>query len=616
MNSRTTRIIHTHLSLLYLLLTALFLPSLSAAAFNVRMQTDLGSLDIELFDTVTPLTVANFMNYVNDGDYDGTFIHRSIPGFVVQGGGFIYEGPENFFTGGAFDIPTDPPVVNEFNLSNLRGTIAMAKVDGDPDSATSEWFFNLDDNSANLDNQNGGFTVFAQVLGSGMDVVDAIAALQRCADTTPDPLQCGQFTDVPFAGLAAGLLTNDQLVNITHIGADNEGDGAIDDLEDASPNNGDGNNDTVPDSAQQHVASFPDDTGDYVLIESQPANPLGSLEVLGITFALANPDTAGILVDREFTNGYFGFDIANANPGNNTVSVTLPSGVSPSAYYNFGPTPDDANPHWYDFTYDGITGAEFNGNVITLHYKDGLRGDADLLQNGIIKATRGGPADVVGDGDGVSDLVEDGAPNNGDGNSDGIPDKQQPNVTSLVDGVSGEYVTIAAGAGLLLQKISVTDGSNILIQQGSFVDLSGLNFTHGFLGFEVKNAAPGDAVQIKIFLPEGESPVKYFKFGSTPDNPVNHLYEFNFDGETGAEFSGNKVILHLVDGKRGDSDLTANGIIVDPGTPAIGASNTGDSGGGGGCSMAVHRSGSERSGDWLLIAFCVLLLGLYRKAYQ
>ena len=173
------------------------------ANFIVRMQTDLGAIDIEMFDTVAPQTVANFMNYVNDGDYDGTFFHRSIPGFVVQGGGFIANTPDGSILSadaGASHIPTDPPVVNEFNLSNLRGTIAMAKVDGDPDSATSEWFFNLDDNSANLDVQNDGFTVFAQVLNEGMDVVDAIAALQRCVDVAPFPQLCQSFPDVPFAG--------------------------------------------------------------------------------------------------------------------------------------------------------------------------------------------------------------------------------------------------------------------------------------------------------------------------------------------------------------------------------------------------------------------------------
>ena len=85
-------------------------------------------------------------------------------------------------------------------------------------------------------------------------------------------------------------------------------------------------------------------------------------------------------------------------------------------------------------------------------------------------------------------------------------------------------------------------------------------------------------------------PVKFFKFGPTPDNPVDHLYEFSFNGETGAEFSGNEVILHFVDGKRGDSDLTKNGIIVDPGTPAIQASN---------------------AGDWLLL--CALMTLLYLR---
>ena len=147
----------------------------------VRVQTDLGSVEIELFDTVAPETVANFLNYVNAGDYDGTFIHRSDPGFVLQMGGYIFDPAQgDFFAEGTSHIPTDPPVINEFGMSNLRGTIAMAKSPGDPNSATSEFFINLADNSENLDNQNGGFTVFAQVI-SGMDVIDTIVGEQRCS---------------------------------------------------------------------------------------------------------------------------------------------------------------------------------------------------------------------------------------------------------------------------------------------------------------------------------------------------------------------------------------------------------------------------------------------------
>lgn len=136
-----------------------------------------GVSNVLLFDQPgagAPVTVNNFLNYVNDGDYINSIIHRSVPGFVIQGGGFTFKDlmPDL--------IPTDPPIVNEFNSqrSNTRGTIAMAKVGNDPNSATSQWFFNLADNSANLDNQNGGFTVFGEVLSQGdLAPIDAIASL-------------------------------------------------------------------------------------------------------------------------------------------------------------------------------------------------------------------------------------------------------------------------------------------------------------------------------------------------------------------------------------------------------------------------------------------------------
>ncbi|WP_395373704.1 peptidylprolyl isomerase [Marinicella sp. W31] len=145
-----------------------------AQATVVRFETVLGNFDVILFDEDAPLTVQNFLNYVNDGDYNGSIIHRSAPGFVIQGGGFTFDSTDLFK-----EIPPDPAIVNEFSRSNVRGTIAMAKLEGNPDSATSQWFINLVDNSNNLDNQNGGFTVFGKVKSDDMAVVDAIAALQR-----------------------------------------------------------------------------------------------------------------------------------------------------------------------------------------------------------------------------------------------------------------------------------------------------------------------------------------------------------------------------------------------------------------------------------------------------
>lgn len=150
-------------------------PAISSASV-VSMQTALGEIDIELYDTAAPLTVANFMNYVTSGAYNSTFIHRSVPGFVIQGGGYSYA--DTPFGTAYFHIPTNPPVPNEFSpsRSNVRGTIGMAKPSNSPDGATSEWFINLADNSANLDYQDGGFTVFGYVI-AGMNVVDAIANL-------------------------------------------------------------------------------------------------------------------------------------------------------------------------------------------------------------------------------------------------------------------------------------------------------------------------------------------------------------------------------------------------------------------------------------------------------
>lgn len=181
-------------------------PAISSASI-VSMQTALGEIDIELFDTAAPLTVANFMNYVTSGAYNNSFIHRSVPGFIIQGGSFTWS------NAGVSAIPQNPPVVNEYDSSrsNLRGTIAMAKLGGDPNSATSGWFFNLADNSANLDFQNGGFTVFGRVM-AGMSVVDAIAAL-------PVWNAGGAFGNLPLINYTSGTITGANLAMVTNVSA-------------------------------------------------------------------------------------------------------------------------------------------------------------------------------------------------------------------------------------------------------------------------------------------------------------------------------------------------------------------------------------------------------------
>ena len=181
-----------------------FLLSLNAAHCNpvVHIKSSAGNFDIELFDDVAPFSVKNFLNYVESGRYDKTIIHRSIPAFVIQGGGLSFQSQNSTLT----QIELDDPILNEFRLSNIRGTISMAKVSGDPNSATSQWFVNLADNSTSLDVENGGFTVFGRIVGKGMEVIDEIASLNTYT--------VGGLTNFPLVNYSQSPLSDENFVTI------------------------------------------------------------------------------------------------------------------------------------------------------------------------------------------------------------------------------------------------------------------------------------------------------------------------------------------------------------------------------------------------------------------
>jgi cyclophilin family peptidyl-prolyl cis-trans isomerase len=188
--------------------------------FNMAYGGTNRNIDIELFDQNDPLTTANFLKYVDSGRYDGTFFHRLVSDFVLQGGGYKFP-------------PNDPPVAvdkfgtvnNEFNTSpryggkvNVAGTLAMAKRGGDPNSADSEFFFNLNDNSDNLDNQNGGFTTFASVVGTGSTTTLGQLAGLPGVNLFPSS-QTSPFGEVPLANYTTntslGSLTQTNFVYVT-----------------------------------------------------------------------------------------------------------------------------------------------------------------------------------------------------------------------------------------------------------------------------------------------------------------------------------------------------------------------------------------------------------------
>jgi cyclophilin family peptidyl-prolyl cis-trans isomerase len=164
----------------------------------VELDTSLGPIVIELFPNTAPLTVQNFLDYMDAGAYEGVIFHRSVPGFVVQGGGYR-EGPSGYAS-----ILRNPPVPNEPCISNTRGSVAMARLGGQPDSATSEFFVNLVDNLF-LDTSDGvGFTAFGRVTDASLSVVDAIAALPTYDALLKLELPINQiFSDLPLQSLPA-----------------------------------------------------------------------------------------------------------------------------------------------------------------------------------------------------------------------------------------------------------------------------------------------------------------------------------------------------------------------------------------------------------------------------
>jgi uncharacterized protein (TIGR03437 family) len=175
------------------------------AGYTVRFHTNLGDIDVNLTPDITPLTVANFLNYLSKGAYTNSIFHRSVPGFIIQGGGYqlVNHAPAATAQGAA--------VRNEFKISNTRGTIAMAKLGTDPNSATNQWFFNLANNASNLDNQNGGFTVFGRVANAaGLAVMDKIAAIPVYNAGSP-------FDQIPLYNYKSGTVQDSNFVLVSSI---------------------------------------------------------------------------------------------------------------------------------------------------------------------------------------------------------------------------------------------------------------------------------------------------------------------------------------------------------------------------------------------------------------
>ncbi|MDH3980963.1 MAG: peptidylprolyl isomerase [Gammaproteobacteria bacterium] len=636
MRNRRGRYVTVIRSLVFM---AMLLPASVQANFMLRMQTDLGAVDVVLFDTVAPNTFNNFMGYVSNGDYDGTLIQRAaeytnpdpltqlFPAgtpFVIQTGGFYLDPSQAIFNGGLQvipDITATLPLLSERNLLNTRGTLAMALSGNpaDPDSASNQWFVNLSDNTG-LD---ADFTVFGEIEPNDMGVIDdihAVGQVQKCYQISPGcPLNISPLAEMPVVldPDAPTQINQDTIIEIQAIGVDNDGDGAVDSLEQGS-------------SGAQHVVSYKNEAGNTVDITAPVANPFQDFNIVGTTFGLLNIPESTLpnvfISERAFESGFAGYKVTGVAPGGSIdVVITLPLGAQPNTFYNYGPEPGNTTPHWYEFSFDGTTGAMYNTpgpDQVTLRFMDGARGDDDNnSSNGIIAAALGGALNSLTDFDGVDDAIEDAGPNNGDANFDGQLDSLQGNVVTLPatlpdpPDVGGNYVTLEAALPLSFNQVVAVN------QIPGVVDIDLLNnhnFRNGFFQASMYNVTPGGNAQFTITLPTGDTADTYFMFGSEPGNTTPHWYEFMFDGATGAVISGNQITLHFVDGQRGDSDLDAtNGLVMELGGPALVISSTaGAPGSGGGCSLHGDKTSPAQAGAWWLLVALLALLGIQRQVYR
>lgn len=210
------------------LLTLLLAAGPVSAGTLAQFRTAFGSIDVELYDQDKPVTVANFLRYLQAGYFRNVYFHRCIPGFVLQGGEYISldQSDSSLLTeNNIYSWPDFPPIVNEYGagatLSNQYGTLAMARASGQTNSATSQWFFNLGNNSA-LDAVDGGFTVFGRVVG-GTNILNIFNSMRLNAgiidmgDWSTHPVLTNLFSTLPvlYVGAAAPRLSDLIYVDIT-----------------------------------------------------------------------------------------------------------------------------------------------------------------------------------------------------------------------------------------------------------------------------------------------------------------------------------------------------------------------------------------------------------------
>jgi len=290
-------------------------------------------------------------------------------------------------------------------------------------------------------------------------------------------------------------------------------------------------------------------------------------------------------------NNYGVSTCEGCHPQSPTTTTTLPptttTTLEPTTTTTLPPTPTTTLPSTPTTTLAPTT------TTTTLPSEDLCPDDPNKTEPGVCGC---GISDVDSDSDGLEDCIDNAPynpnPDQTDSDGDGVGDVAEtddtvndPSVASLLVNYGQDRVTVSTDVNNSLEDVYTlaTD------QVGDLP--SGVTFPFDLFGFAVTGFGAGNPTTVTIKLPDGEEPTTYWKYGPTPLDGTDHWYEFLYDGTTGAELDGNVITLHFVDGERGDHDLTADGIIDDPGGPAF--VSTGGGGSSSTCFIATAAYGTS-----------------------
>jgi peptidyl-prolyl cis-trans isomerase A (cyclophilin A) len=633
------------LNIIFPLLVSAWLIQPAFAVKIVRLELEYGSdvvvtggfdvpktnkvLDLELFDEATPATVANYLNYVNSGRYDLTFISRSVPGFIIQTGGAanISANPEFDSLGTGFvAVEEFDSVINEPGISNTRGTIAMARFSGQIDSATSEWFINLGNNSSSLDAVDEGFTVFGSVIDDGMETADQVASFPVLGLGFFNNILGTSLDDLPIADadISAGASGSEALLQrnlimiltateitrpvlrftptISNFGFESTSITATGKLTDIVLKNT-GNevldigaitsaalespfsiqSEDCSNTSLQPVSTSPTSFCTLTLkflptsIEvfngnlkidytSQMSGELFSVKYPVVGEGALGPPVISIVDTFDVgTSQVAGFSTTNSIVVGNTGQASLQiSAISGLDSTAFSQT---NNCIGADVLIAPGETCDIRVTFTTSNFEQKaatLVIESNDPTNTLVNIALSGIGER--DADGVATAIEDAAPNVGDNDFDGNTDSTQNNVASFVSD-SGGYVSIVVDDNNVVSKIF-----NIPLAQLSDVP-SNVEFKYGAFKFQVDIEQPGAVVNVGLFLPASSNTLEsYYFYGETAGNSAPHWYRYEsvqlatnsaqIISPSGFKSSRDLVHMRVQDGGLGDTDQTVNGRIV------------------------------------------------------